>query len=388
MGPTSAGKSTFARRHFKPTEVVNSDVCRAMVADDENAMDANTETFEVLHYIVEKRLQRGLLTVVDATNVHPESRRALVAIARKYHVFAIAIALNLPEEVLLERNASRPNRQLGAHVIRNHRRALKRSFRSLKKEGFRFFFELKGQEEIDKAVVERRKLWNNKKELAGPFDIIGDVHGCFAELKTLLQQLGYRITRHRDRSRNFGYTVRPPKGRTALFVGDLVDRGPASNEVLRLVRSMQKTGAALCVCGNHDAKLLKKLSGKQVQLKHGLAETLEQLEQEPPEFIKAVKQFLSRLISHYVLDEGKLAVAHAGLREEMQGRTSGAVRAFCMYGETTGEIDEFGLPVRYNWAKEYKGNALVVFGHTPPSLRRNGSATPSISTPDACSVEN
>ncbi|MCB0581362.1 MAG: polynucleotide kinase-phosphatase [Phaeodactylibacter sp.] len=365
IGPTSSGKSTFARQHFKLTEIVNSDSCRAMVADSENAMDANTETFEVLHFIVEKRLQRGLLTVVDATNVHPESRRALVAIARKYHVFPIAIALNLPEEVLLERNAARPNRQLGAHVIRHHYRALKRSFRSLKKEGFRYFFELKGQEEVDNAIIERRKVWSDKKELCGPFDIIGDVHGCFSELKTLLQQLGYRITRHRDRNRNFGYTVKPPKGRTALFVGDLVDRGPASNEVLRLVMSMQQSGAALCVCGNHDAKLLKKLNGKKVQLKHGLAETMEQLAQEPPEFIGAVKQFLGSLISHYVLDDGKLVVAHAGLREDMQGRTSGAVRAFCQYGETTGEIDEFGLPVRYNWAKEYKGKAMVVFGHTP-----------------------
>ncbi|MCB0549042.1 MAG: polynucleotide kinase-phosphatase [Phaeodactylibacter sp.] len=365
MGPTSSGKSTFARRHFKATEVINSDHCRAMVADDENAMDANTETFEVLHYIVEKRLQRGLLTVVDATNVQPESRRALVAIAKKYHVFPIAIALNLPEKVLLERNDARPNRQLGAHVIRNHRLALKRSFRSLKKEGFRYFFELRSAEEIEHAVVERQKLWTDKKELSGPFDIIGDVHGCFDELKALLQQLGYRITRHRDRDRNFGYTVRPPKGRMALFVGDLIDRGPASGEVLRLVMSMQKSGAALCVCGNHDAKLLKKLNGKQVQLKHGLAETLAQLEQEPQEFIREVKQFLSRLISHYVLDEGKLVVAHAGLIEAMQGRTSGAVRSFCLYGETTGEIDAFGLPVRYNWAKEYKGRATVVFGHTP-----------------------
>ena len=78
-----------------------------------------------------------------------------------------------------------------------------------------------------------------------------------------------------------------------------------------------------------------------------------------------VREFLYSLISHYILDNGKLAVAHAGIKEEMQGRGSGAVRSFCLYGETTGEIDEFGLPVRYNWASEYRGKAKVVFGHTP-----------------------
>ncbi|MEO1625845.1 MAG: polynucleotide kinase-phosphatase, partial [Bacteroidota bacterium] len=241
----------------------------------------------------------------------------------------------------------------------------KRSFRTLRKEGFRYIYEMKQVAEMDTATVLRQKLWNDKKELTGPFDIIGDVHGCFRELRSLLTRMGYRVVRHRDRTRNHGYTVRPPKGRTALFVGDLVDRGPASNEVLRLVMSMVDNGSAICVSGNHDAKLLRKLQGKNVKLQHGLAETMAQLEGEPAEFIEAVKTFLKSLISHYVLDAGRLVVAHAGLREDMQGRSSGAVRSFCLYGETTGEIDEFGLPVRHDWAKEYQGRAHVVYGHTP-----------------------
>ncbi|MEM9917306.1 MAG: polynucleotide kinase-phosphatase [Bacteroidota bacterium] len=365
VGTSSSGKSTFAHKHFKATEIISSDYCRALVSDDENSLHANKDTFELLHYILRKRLKNGLLTVVDATNVQMEARRALVQIAREYHCLPVAVVLNTPLDVCRKRSEERPDRHLPRHVIPNQYRQMKRSLRRLKKEGFRYCFELKKPEEADAAVVTREKLWNNKKELCGPFDLIGDVHGCFKELRKLLAKLGYKVVRHRDRSRNFGYTVKAPEGRKAVFVGDLVDRGPASNEVLRLVMSMTQAGTALCVCGNHDAKLLKKLEGKKVMLNHGLAETMEQLADEPEDFIQATKLFLRGLISHYVLDNGRLVVAHAGLREDMQGRGSGAVRAFCLYGETTGEIDEFGLPVRHNWATEYEGRAQVVFGHTP-----------------------
>jgi protein phosphatase len=365
IGPSGAGKSTFARRHFLLTEVVSSDYCRGIVSDDENSLEASDDAFDLVHYIIEKRLKRGRLTVVDATNVQESARKPLVKLARKYHVFPVAIVLNLPEQLCHERNVDRPDRNFGPHVVRNQRRALRRSIRRLRKEGFRFVYEMKSPEETEAVEIIRRPAWNDRKELTGPFDIIGDVHGCFRELRALLRQLGYRVTKHRDRSRNYGYTVKPPAGRRAIFVGDLVDRGPASNEVLRLVMSMVEAGTALCVCGNHDSKLLKKLDGRKVQIKHGLAGTLAQLAGEPPEFIGQARAFLRGLISHYVLDEGKLVVAHAGLREEMQGRTSKAVRAFCLYGETTGEIDEFGLPVRYPWAQEYKGRATVVYGHTP-----------------------
>jgi polynucleotide kinase-phosphatase len=102
-----------------------------------------------------------------------------------------------------------------------------------------------------------------------------------------------------------------------------------------------------------------------VQVQHGLAETLAQLEHETPEFREQVAQFLDGLVSHYVLDAGKLVVAHAGMKQDMQGRGSGRVREFALYGETTGETDEFGLPVRYNWAADYRGRAMVVYGHTP-----------------------
>ena len=365
VGPSGSGKSTFAKKHFLPTEIVSSDYCRGVVSDDENSLDANQDAFGLAHYIIGKRLKRRRLTVMDATNVQQNARTPLLKLTKEYHVLNVAIVFNIPLATCLERNEKRTDRNLRKQVLKRQHSRMKQSIRHLKKEGFKKIYVLNSPEEVAKVEIIRQKLWNNKKDLTGPFDIIGDVHGCFRELRELLINLGYKITKHRDRRNNYGYSVKVPTNRKVIFVGDLTDRGPASNEVLRLVMSMVKNETAFCVCGNHDSKLWKKLNGRKVHIKHGLAETLEQLSTEPTEFVEEVKSFLGQLISHYVLDHGKLVVAHAGLREDMHGRTSGAVRSFCMYGETTGEIDEFGLPVRYNWAKEYDGKAMIVYGHTP-----------------------
>ncbi len=364
-GASGSGKSTFAKKFFKETEIVSSDVCRGIVSDNENDQTVTTEAFELLRFITAKRLSLGRLTVVDATNIRMEDRKPSLQLARDYHCLPVAIVLDMPEKLCHQRNRERPDRNFGEHVVRQQRQQLRRSLRSLKKEGFQYVYVLKSPEEIEGLTIERRPLWNDLRNERGPFDIIGDVHGCFAELCDLLEKLGYTIKTHADKTIDLGFSVEPPPGRKAIFLGDLVDRGPDSPNVLRLVMSMVKEGTALCVPGNHDMKLLKKLKGKEVQLQHGLNKTLEQLAFEPEEFQNTVAQFLDKLVSHYVLDGGKLVVAHAGLREDMQGRASGAVRAFCLYGETTGETDEFGLPVRLNWAAEYRGKAMVVYGHTP-----------------------
>ena len=163
-----------------------------------------------------------------------------------------------------------------------------------------------------------------------------------------------------------GRSTRPPPGeRRAVFVGDLVDRGPDSPGVLRLVMGMVAAGHALCVPGNHESKLVKALQGRKVQVSHGLETTLAQLTAEPPEFRSAVEKFCYGLVSHLVLDDGKLVVAHAGLTERYHGRASARVRSFALYGDTTGETDEFGLPVRLPWANDYRGAAMVLYGHTP-----------------------
>ncbi|HEX8251466.1 MAG TPA: polynucleotide kinase-phosphatase [Pyrinomonadaceae bacterium] len=361
IGATSSGKSTFARRHFKPTEILSSDFCRAILTDDENDQSITNEAFELLHHIAAMRLKGGRLTVVDATNVQRESRGSLVRLAREYHVLPVALVINPPEKILVERHHARTDRNFGAHVIRNQMQNLRRSIRGLQKEGFRHVFTLNSIEEIEAAEIVRQPLWNNRKSESGPFDIIGDIHGCFDETADLLEKLGYRITRRED---GF-FDVENPANRKVVFVGDLVDRGPNSPDVLRLVMSMTRAGKALCVPGNHEAKLNKYLSGRNVTVSHGLAETIAQLENETAEFKRDVAEFIDALVSHYVFDDGRLVVAHAGLKEKLQGRGSGKVRDFALYGETTGETDEFGLPVRYNWAAEYRGKASVVYGHVP-----------------------
>lgn len=375
IGVSGSGKSTFARKHFKPTEILSSDACRGLVSDDENSQAATKDAFELLHFIARKRLAAGKLTVVDATNVQPESRKPLVGIAREFHCLPVAIVLDVPERVAHDRNKTRPDRDFGPHVIRQQSQQLHRSLRGLEREGFRHVHVLKSLEDIEAAVIERQPLWNNLKQEHGPFDIIGDVHGCYDELVELLGKLGYgadEVTRRTEDEKSVETAESTsscrwlhPEGRKLVFVGDLVDRGPKVPQVLKLVMNAVASGAALCVPGNHDVKLMRKLRGRDVQITHGLAESLAQLADEPEDFRKRVAEFIDDLVSHYVLDDGKLVVAHAGMKESMQGRGSGAVREFALFGETTGETDEFGLPVRYNWAAEYRGTAAVVYGHTP-----------------------
>jgi protein phosphatase len=358
VGVSGSGKSTFARRHFLPTEIVSSDACRALVSDDENDQTATESAFAVLHSVVSERLRLGKLTVIDATNVQRDARAPLIGLARSFHVLPVAIVLDVPPEVCHERNDARPDREFGRHVVRNQRNALQRSLKQLEREGFRRVFRLAGVDQVEGATVERERRWSDRRDLAGPFDVIGDIHGCSSELVELLGTLGWLVAPDLSGASH-------PDDRVAVFVGDLVDRGPASPDVLRLAMGMVDAGTALCVPGNHENKLARALAGRNVQVTHGLAETLEQLAAEPPEFSDRVRSFIDGLVSHAVLDDGRLVVAHAGLSENMHNRQSGVVRSFALYGDTTGETDEYGLPVRYPWAEDYRGKAAVVYGHTP-----------------------
>ena len=302
VGVTGSGKSTFARAHFKPTEVISSDFCRGLVADDENDQSATNDAFEVLNFIAGKRLSAGRLTVVDATNVQPESRKALVTLARAHDVLPVAIVLDVPESVCIERNAARADRDFGKHVVARQRQQLRRGLRGLKREGFRTVHVLDGVEAIGAVTgIERTRLYNDLRHESGPFDIIGDIHGCGGELQTLLSTLGYNVVLD-ERGRAVDASC---PGRRVVFVGDLVDRGPDTAGVLRLAMGMVNSGNAFCVVGNHEDKLVRALRGRNVKVSHGLAESLAQLETETPEFRAAVESFLDGLISHYVFDGGQ-----------------------------------------------------------------------------------
>ncbi|WP_144760505.1 polynucleotide kinase-phosphatase [Curtobacterium sp. 9128] len=362
VGVSGSGKSTFAAQHFAPFETLSSDFFRGLVSNDEEDQSATPAAFDALRYVVEKRLRAGLLTVVDATNVQPDARRAWVRTARDHDVLPVAVVFDLPEDVCIARNAVRERRDVGAAVVRRQHGQLRRSLRALGKEGFRRVHVLRGEDEVAAATVVREPLLNDRRDELGPFDVIGDVHGCRSELESLLGRLGWDVVRD-DLGRPVDATH--PDGRRAVFLGDLVDRGPDTPGVLRLVMGMVRAGHALAVPGNHEDKLVRALDGRKVQTSHGLAETLTQLAAESDDFRAEVREFCRGLVGHLVLDGGALVVAHAGMLEAYQGRASGRVRSFALYGETTGESDEYGLPVRLPWADSYRGSATVLYGHTP-----------------------
>lgn len=197
----------------------------------------------------------------------------------------------------------------------------------------------------------------DRRHEATPLDIIGDAHGCFDELIELLRRLGYSIE---------GPTrAIPPAGRRTVFVGDFVDRGPASPAVLRLVMDMVAAGNALAVPGNHDVKFLRWLEGRSVTLTHGLNLTVEQMRAEPQSFHRETQTFLETLPTYLWLNGGELVVSHAGIEEAMIGGIDGETRSFCIYGDTDGKVDAKGLVIRYNWAAKYQGGAHIVYGHVP-----------------------
>jgi len=364
IGSTGSGKSTFAAKHFLPTEIVSSDRCRGLVSDDEANQDVSADAFELMRDIIGKRLKHRKLAVVDATNVRAADRKAWIELARKWHALPVAIVLDPGVDICVARNAARPDRPFGAGVAQRMTSEIRKGLGGLQREGFRQVWKLASEAGIDAAKVSRQPLWTDKRNDTGPFDIIGDVHGCADELQALLDQLGYEVVWSQDRGERT-VAVTPPHGRRLVFVGDLVDRGPNTPDVLRIAMSMVAAGSAYCVQGNHERKLSRWLEGRKVTVAHGLQQTIDQLDTQDRGLREALPTFLDDLRSHVWLDGGRLAVAHAGLKEEMIGRGSGAVREFALYGETTGEIDEFGLPVRADWATAYRGKTAVVYGHTP-----------------------
>ena len=372
VGASGSGKSTFARRAFRATEVVSSDQCRALVCDDEADQGATESAFAVLHLIVGERLRRGRVTVVDATNVTSRGRAPLLALARRHDLPVTAIVFDLPEAECVERAAARPERRVAADVVRRQREQLEASLPELAREGVERVIVLRTSDETAAAVVRRAPLPPNRRDDEGPFDLIGDVHGCADELEALLSQLGY--------ARGADGAWRHPGGRRALFLGDLADRGPRVRDVLALVMAMVREGSALAVPGNHDVKLAKALRGRAVRVAGGLEQSLSELADAPVAFRDAVADFVGALPSHLVLDHGRLVAAHAGMRADLQGRDSKRVTSFALYGETTGEVDAHGLPVRHDWARGYRGRATVVYGHTPVAVPEWRNRTMNIDT--------
>lgn len=191
-------------------------------------------------------------------------------------------------------------------------------------------------------------------------DIIGDIHGCFSEFKELTNKLGYE------------WTSEIPihiHGRKLAFVGDLTDRGPQSLKVIETVSKLVKKGVAYYVPGNHCNKLYRYFKGNKVQVTHGLETTVAEYDALDESRRQLIREAFITLYEnaplYQVLDNGKLVIAHAGIREDYIGKNSAKVKTFVLYGDITGEKNPDGSPVRRDWAKYYHGKALIVYGHTP-----------------------
>jgi protein phosphatase len=327
LGSSPAAMADFAARQFGPGEVIGPDL----------AGDALSAT-------VAHRLARRQTTAIDVTDATAGDRATLLRIAKRTFTQPVAIAV------------------LGDGKKGDARiRALREIFQKLQRDGVRTVHALREGEPVE---IVREPLATDRRDLAGPFDIIGDVHGCTDELEALLDKLGYAVAWHDDAG-DRQVTVTPPPGRRLIFVGDLVDRGPRTPDALRIVMGVVAAGNGFCVPGNHDAKFLRWLGGRNVTLTHGLDRSVAQMGAEPKSFHLAVETFLYSLPSHIWCDGGRLVVAHAGLTADMIGRSTPAVREFCLYGDTDGATDAEGLAIRYHWAARYAGDTAIVYGHTP-----------------------
>ncbi|KAA0966719.1 bis(5'-nucleosyl)-tetraphosphatase PrpE [Sporosarcina sp. ANT_H38] len=208
------------------------------------------------------------------------------------------------------------------------------------------------------------------------FDIIGDIHGCYDEFLNLIDKLGYLM--------NTGIPIHPD-GRNLVFVGDTMDRGPDSIKMLNLVFKLQKATTLIYSPGNHCNKLYRFAKGNQVQLSHGLETTVAELnaltKDERKSLLTTYRNFYEALPLYHTLNDGNLIIAHAGIREEMIGATpSEKMRVFVLYGDITGKKLPDGRPLRRDWAKHYKGDPFIVYGHTPVTEVRFVNNTANVDT--------
>jgi len=356
-GTPGCGKSTFASRYFRETMIVSSDQCRLLVSDSETNMAASKEAFKLFRFTIERRLSLGRFTVADSTAITRQARGELLHIGRKYGFNTTLLIFNIPEDVCQARNAGR-DRRVVRSVITRMQKMLRQTLHVVHNEGFDNVHVI-SEEDLNNTAFEI-EIRDYEVTLPGPFDIIGDIHGCFDELTMLLDKLGYR-------NRSNYYTH--PAGRKAVFPGDLTDRGPRSMDSFRLVKAMVDSGNALYIPGNHCRKLSRYLEGRNVKIAHGMEKTVAEIEaltEDEREFFKEEFLTLYREAPPYlILDKGKLVVSHGGIKEDMIGKVTERIRNFCFFGDATGEITEEGLPVRREWAQAYRGNALIVYGHTP-----------------------
>ncbi|GGA88655.1 polynucleotide kinase-phosphatase [Ornithinibacillus halotolerans] len=385
IGPSNSGKSTFIQRLIEEnkihaSEVVSSDDFRVLVSDTDfidwkqrpkdeadNLYDQyqiiSREAFSMMDLLIEKRCKLNKLTFVDATHLHADDRKRYIEIARNNHVPIVAVAFDVNQETLLERDDLR-EKPRGKRRIRQQFQTFKREKRFIKKEGYMASFFISGTNDIE--IIRRT---NNPLELdvANGIDVIGDIHGCYDEFIQLLEKLGYE--------KNERDLYVHPEGRKILSLGDIMSRGPHSLKTIQFFLRHVQASLGFMIDSNHGWKIARWLDGRKVTLNHGdelVEEEFNKFEQEhgeekTKELKQEIKEFLFHAPSHYVLLKNGVPTAvctHAGIKDEFIGKQSHLVSDFCRYGDTDG-VDESGKPIRKDWTISHRTSQLIIWGHDP-----------------------
>lgn len=386
VGPSNSGKTTLINQLIQEqqifgSEVVSSDQFRVLVSDIEfidwnrrpkyeadalfsEYQQISKEAFEAMDYIIAKRCLLNKLTIIDATHLREYEREKYLQMAKKYHVPAIAIVLNLAETELLRRDLVRDFPR-GKNRIKQQYQHFKKTLRSIKKEGFRRCY-IFGEEELQ--VLNVNRLGNPLLiDVGNGIDVIGDIHGCFDEFIEILSKLGYIKNEE-------GYFIHP-EGRKILSLGDVMSRGPRSIETLQFFQKHVTAGLAYMIDSNHGWKIARWLDGKNVKLAHGDENVKAEFDEyeikfgiEESERLKEqIRDLLIEAKSHYIIQKNgvNLAVAvHAGIKDHYIGKQSPRISDFCRYGDTDG-IDDNGKPIRKDWSIAHQSSELILWGHDP-----------------------
>ncbi|RBW69663.1 polynucleotide kinase-phosphatase [Bacillus taeanensis] len=384
VGPSNSGKSTLLKKliqqnKIRASEVVSSDDFRILVSDIEfidwrdkpkeesdNLFDEyaeiSKEAFRIMDKIIEARCRLNKLTFIDATHLQPDDRKRYIALARKNHVPIIALVMDIPQDILLERDERR-NHPRGKRRIKQQFQVFKREKRFIKKEGYKAVYFISEPNEIE--LIRRSNLLEIAIE--DGIDIIGDIHGCYDEMISLLEKLGYEKNEE-------DYYIHP-EGRKFLSIGDIMSRGPHSLKTMLFFFRHVQQNLAYMIDSNHGWKIARWLGGRNVTLAHGdekVEEDFKRYEEEfgaeqTEEIKKALKEFLLKAPSHYVFKKNgvsTLVCTHAGIKDEYIGKQSHEISDFCRYGDTDG-FDQNGKPNRKDWFVHHKTNTLIIWGHDP-----------------------
>jgi polynucleotide kinase-phosphatase len=386
IGPSNSGKTTLLNQLIQEqqiveSEVLSSDQFRLLVSDVEfiswnrrpkDEADAlfseyqqiSKEAFETLDYVIAKRCRLNKLTFVDATHLRDYEREKYLQMAKKYHVPAIAIVLNISETELIRRDEQRDFPR-GRNRIKQQYQHFKTTLRFIKKEGFRRVY-IFGEEELQ--VLNVTRLENPLLiDVGSGIDFIGDIHGCYEEFIELMTKLGYEENAE-------GYYIHP-EGRKILSLGDVLSRGPRSLETLQFFEKHVRAGHSYMIDSNHGWKIARWLDGKNVRLAHGDENVAAEFEEYETKFGKEASERLKKQLkdllleakSHYIIQKNGVNTAvavHAGIKDHYIGKQSPGISDFCRYGDTDG-LDENGKPIRKDWSTAHKSNELILWGHDP-----------------------